>query len=92
MGDIIEAVAKAFNQFGPVAALLAGLAGMNAFFIWRDYRREASQGKQIAELQQAYTNTVLPLLTECKEAIASCKEVIYQNSQIITSWLNNGRR
>lgn len=91
MLDTFEAIAKAMNSYGPVAVLLAGLCAMNAFFIWRDFRRECSLQKQLNELHQVHNDIVLPLLTECKEAIASCKEVIKQNSTIITGFLQNGR-
>lgn len=92
MADLFSAIAEALNSYGPVIVLLAGLLILNAFFIYRDYRRESHQQRQIEALQKVHNETVLPLLTDCREAIASCKEVIYQNSQIITSWLNHGPR
>jgi len=90
MADVIKELAQAFNNYGPVAVLLAGLTAMNVFFIWRDFTREKHQQKQLEELQRVHNEIVLPLLTECKEAIASCKEVIKQNSTIITGFLQRG--
>lgn len=91
MADAFVELAEALNNYGPVTVLLAGLAAMNGFFIWRDYRREARQQKQLEELQRVHNDIVLPLLSQCKEAIGSCKEVIKQNSTIITGFLQNGR-
>ena len=90
--ESIGELAKSFNEYGPVAVLLAGLTVMNAFFIWRDYQREAQQSRQVEQLQKNHHDIVLPLLIQCKEAVSSCKEVINQNSQIIASCINNGRR
>ena len=81
----------AANNYGPVAVLLIGLATMNGFFIWRDYRRESYQQRQLEELQRVHNDIVLPLLTECKEAIASCREVIQQNSTIILNLVKHAR-
>lgn len=91
MADVFKAIAEAFNNYGPVAVLLAGLTCMNGFFIWRDFTRERHQQKQLEELQRVHNEIVLPLLKECTEAIASCKEVIKQNSAIITGFLQHGR-
>jgi len=91
MAEVFGELAKALNSYGPVTVLLAGLAAINGFFIWRDYKREARQQKQLEELQRVHNEIVLPLLTECKEAIASCKEVIKQNSTLITGFIQNGR-
>jgi hypothetical protein len=91
MADLFVEMAEALNNYGPVTVLLTGLAAINAFFIWRDYKREARQQKQLEELQRVHNEIVLPLLTECKEAVASCKEVIKQNSTIITGYLQHGR-
>jgi hypothetical protein len=91
MADIIKELAHAFNTYGPVAVLLAGLTAMNVFFIWRDFTRERHQQRQLEELQRFHNEIVLPLLTECKGAIAVCTEVIKQNSTIITGFLQHGR-
>jgi len=91
MADAFLELTEALNSYGPVTVLLAGLALINAFFIWRDYKRESHQQKQLEELQRVHNDIVLPLLTECTEAIGSCKEVIKQNSTIITGFLQNGR-
>lgn len=82
--ETVVNLAEAVNAYGPVSVLLAFLVAMNGCFIWRDYSRERHQQKQLEQLQQVHNEIVLPLLTECKEAIASCKEVIKQNSTIIT--------
>jgi len=87
--DAVIELTKAFNSYGPVSVLLAGLAVMNGFFIWRDFKRESRQQQQLEELQKVHNEIVLPLLTECKEAIGSCKEVIKQNSTIITGIAQN---
>ena len=92
MADSLSAIAEAMNQFGPAVTILAALLIMNLFFVWRDYRREDRQQKQIEAMQAVHNETVLPLLTDCTQAIAGCKEVIKQNSTIITGWLNNGSR
>lgn len=91
MLDVAKEIAEAMNNYGPVAVLLTGLVVMNAFFIWRDYARERTLQRQLDELHETHNKIVLPLLTECKEAISSCKEVIKQNSTIITGFLQNGR-
>lgn len=89
---------KALNTYGPVACIIAALMILNGFFIFRDYQRESRQQKQIEELQKNHRDVVLPLLVECKEAIASCKVVIEsckvvigQNSELIMGWIS-GRR
>lgn len=92
MIDAFLKIAEAMNSYGPVAILLAGLTTINGFFIWRDYKREAHQQKQLEELRRVHDEIVVPLLTECKEAVASCKEVIKQNSVIITGYIQNVRR
>lgn len=86
-----QEIATVVNAYGPVTALLAGLAIMNAFFVWRDYKREARQQKQLDQWQRVHNDTVIPLLMDCKEAIASSKEVIAQNSMIITGFMQHGR-
>ena len=91
MVDSFKALVEALNAYGPVAVLLAGLVAMNGFFIWRDFAREKHQQRQLEELQRVHNEIVIPLLTECKEAIAACKEVIKQNSTIITGFLSHGR-
>lgn len=89
--DHFAEIAKALNDYGPVACIIAALALLNGFFIFRDHKREDRQQRQIDELQKNHREVVLPLLVECKEAIASCKVVIAQNSEIIMGWLS-GRR
>lgn len=89
---LFHELAKALNDYGPAIVIVVALLLLNGFFIWRDYLRELRQQKQLEELQKAYNNVVIPLLTSCREAIASCKEVINQNSQIINNWITNGRR
>lgn len=91
MWDALSEMLEALNNYGPVAVMLAGLVMMNGFFIWRDFRRESHQQQQLEELQRVHNDIVLPLLTECKEAIASCKEVIHQNSTIILELVRNVR-
>lgn len=91
MTDLFNSAFEALNAYGPIAVLLVGMAVMNSFFIWRDFKRESHQQKQLEELQRVHNEIVLPLLRECSEAIASCKEVIKQNSTIITGFLQNGR-
>lgn len=91
MWDAIKSVMEALDSYGPVAVVLIGLGLMNGFFIWRDYQREANLRVQIDELNRIHNEIVLPLLTECKEAIATCKEAIQQNSAIIQGFFHNGR-
>jgi len=91
MCDALSEMMAAMNDYGPVAVMLVGLATMNGFFIWRDYRREYHQQRQLEELQKVHNDIVLPLLTECKEAIASCREVIQQNSTIILGLVRDAR-
>lgn len=91
MVDAFKEILTALDQYGPVAVILVGLALMNGFFIWRDYRREAHQQKQLEELQQIHNELMVPLLTECKEVIASCRVVIEQNSTIILGLVKNAR-
>ena len=90
MFDAITDIAKALDQFGPNLVVTAVLIVLNGFFIWRDYRREANQQKQLDELHRVHGKIVLPLLTECKEAIGTCTEVIRQNNQLIQNMAKNG--
>lgn len=90
MFDEIIELAKAMNDYGPVLIIIAALLVLNGSFIWRDFRRESKQQHQIEELQRIHNDTIIPLLTDCKEAIAGCREVISQNSTIITGWLQRG--
>lgn len=92
MSAIIEQLVIALNNYGPVLTMVAVLLVLNSIFIYRDWRREDSQRKQIAILHKTHNEIVIPLLTECKEAIAGCREVIGQNSVIITGWLQHGGR
>lgn len=92
MADLFTAIAAAFNEYGPIIVLLAGLLLMNAFFVFRDFQRERHQQAQLEALQLSQNEVILPLLAECKEAIASCKEVISQNSIIINGFLSRGGR
>jgi len=85
MVDAIAELATAMNQYGPVLTMVASLIVLNGVFMWRDWRREATQQQQIAELHRSHNDIVLPLLTDCKEVIA-------QNSLIITGWLQHGGR
>ena len=91
MADSIIEITKALNDYGPALVVVAALLVLNSFFIWRDYLREARQQNQLDELHKAHNQIVLPLLTECKEAIGACREVIKQNSQIINDWITHGR-
>lgn len=88
MDDMMKEIAKATNQYGPVVAVVLSLLLINVFFIWRDFKRENRQQSQLDDLHKTHQNIVLPLLTECKEAIAVSKEVIAQNSQIIMRMIN----
>lgn len=83
MIEAISELAEVLNNYGPALTVVAALFGLNGFFIWRDYRREGAQQREIAILQKVHNETVIPLLVECREAIASCREVINQNSHII---------
>jgi len=83
MSESIVELAKALNEYGPALVVTAALIVLNGFFIWRDYRRESNQQKQLDELHTVHNQVVLPLLTDCKEAIGACTEVIRQNNQLI---------
>lgn len=89
MLEAFNEIVKAIDGHGHVAVILAGLALMNGFFIWRDYRREAHQQKQLEELQRVHNELMVPLLGECREVIASCRVVIEQNSSIILGLVKN---
>jgi hypothetical protein len=84
-------ITKAMNAYGPTITVVAALLILVLFFVWRDYRREDRQQKQIEAMQLVHNETVIPILTDCRECIAACKEVIAQNSQLITGWLNGSR-
>jgi len=88
MAEAIAELAKALNEYGPALVVTAALLLLNGFFIWRDYRRESNQQKQLDELHRVHNQVVLPLLTECKEAIGACTEVIRQNNQLIQNLAN----
>jgi len=83
MVEIMDKLLSAMNEYGPVLVMVAVLLMVNGFFIWRDWKREERQQKQIDALHASQDGIVLPLMVECKEVIASCKEVIAQNSQVI---------
>ena len=83
MLDAIIEVAEALNNYGPALVVTAVLLVLNGFAFWRDYRREATQQKELDELHRVHNQIVLPLLTECKEAIGACTEVIRQNNELI---------
>jgi hypothetical protein len=85
MSETILELAKAIDQYGPVLVVTATLLLLNGFFIYRDWSREKLQQKQLDELHKVHNQVVLPLLTECKEAIGACTEVIRQNNQLIQS-------
>lgn len=87
MIELLTEIAKIINDHGPFVTMLAVLILVNIFFIWRDYKREARQQRQIDNLHEMHSRVILPLLTECKEAIAASKEVISQNSDLIMNWL-----
>jgi hypothetical protein len=91
MLEAFKEILSALDNYGPVAVVLVGLALMNGFFIWRDFRREAHQQKQLEELQRIHNDLMVPLLGECKEVIASCRVVIEQNSTIILNLVKNAR-
>lgn len=92
MLEAFNDIVKALNSYGPAIVIVAALVTLNGFFIYRDYLRELRLQKQFDELQKVHNEVVVPLFTSCREAIASCKEVINQNSTIINSWVTNGRR
>lgn len=89
MLEQLTEISKALNAYGPAVVICAAMLAVNGFFIWRDWKREDRQQKQIDQLHKNHQDIVIPLLTECKEAISSCKEVIAQNSQLIMSWLRS---
>lgn len=91
MFEGIAELAEAMNQFGPLITVLACLLVLNLFFVWRDFRREDRQQRQLEAMQESHNDTIMPLLTDCRECIAASKEVIAQNSQLITGWLNGSR-
>jgi hypothetical protein len=91
MVEAISEIAKSLNEYGPALVVVAVLLVLNGFFVWRDFRRESRQQRQIDDLHEAHNAVVLPLLSECKEAIAGSKEVIAQNSRLIEGWLTHGR-
>ncbi len=91
MSDVITEFVEALNSYGPAVVVMATLLAVNGFFIWRDFRREVAQQKQLDELHRVHNQVVLPLLTECKEAIGACTEVIRQNNQLIQDLASRGR-
>lgn len=91
MLDAFKEIMLALEAHGEVAVILVGLVLMNGFFIWRDYRREAHQQKQLEQLQTVHNDIMVPLLMECKAVIASCRVVIEQNSTIILGLAKNAR-
>lgn len=92
MTDVLLALVEAIREFGPAAVIMAGLLTVNGFFLYRDWRREERQQKQIDALNQQMRDTIVPLMTECREAITTCKDVIKQNSQIIVELAGRGTR
>lgn len=92
MEKTFEVLIRAMDQYGPTLVFVAVLLLVNGFFIWRDWKREDRQQKQIDSLHASHNDIVLPLLTECKEVIATCKEAIVQNSQVIAGFINGSRK
>lgn len=92
MLEAFNSVATAINSYGPAIVIVAALLTLNGFFIYRDYLRELRLQKQLEELQKVHNDVIVPLLTSCRESIASCKEVISQNSTIINNWVAHVRR
>lgn len=106
MTELFVMLVETIDKYGSVTAVIASLLLINVFFIWRDFRREDRQQKQVDSLyehifkretqQQEQIDalyhhiqeSVFPLLVECREAIATSKEVIKQNSEIIGNMKN----
>jgi hypothetical protein len=53
------------REAGPAIAVIM-------FFIWRDYKREQSLGKVIAEMEMFQRTTLLTLLQKTTEAVTAC--------------------
>jgi hypothetical protein len=90
--DGVVDLTQALHEYGPALVITAALLLLNAFFIWRDYKRESIQQREVERLHEIHSTIVLPLLGDCKAAISANTEIIRQNSQIINSWINNGPR
>jgi len=88
MEDLAKMLANTLSEYGPIVTIVVSLLLINGFFVWRDFKRENRQQAQLDELHRVHQQTIVPLLTECKEAIAVSKEVIAQNSQIIMRLIN----
>ena len=78
---------KAAGQFGTEPVLLCGFLVMFGYTSWQNHKREQvlqSRVDQLTELQHKQ-------LTECTSAVASCKTVIQQNSDILMSLIGGVR-
>jgi hypothetical protein len=83
MVEIAKKLMESLDAYGPSVVVIAVLILVNGFFIWRDWKREDRQQKAIDSLYKDNRDVVLPLLVECRDVIASCKQVIVQNSEVI---------
>lgn len=94
MIEAITELAEAFDSFGPVLVVSATLLFLVIFFVWRDHKRELAREEEVQELHKVHNEIVLPLLTECKEAIVLGTDAVKQNTQTLESfrnWMINGR-
>lgn len=86
---LIDAIQKA----GPTVVVIAGMLLLILWDRLQSHKREERQHKAIAELHNANSQTLLPVLEKCTEAIGACKEVISHNSQVLMGWIRDaGKR
>lgn len=82
MSSIIK-LCELLSEYGPVIVVVACLLAVNGFFIIRDWRRELRQEKRIDGLHDQMQSIIIPLVTECKEAVCKSTETIVQNSRLL---------
>lgn len=65
-GDFTDALSL-LKEYGPYCGSLVLAV---AFFIWRDWKREDSLVKRIADLENETRSVLLPLVRDCSAVIA----------------------
>lgn len=74
--DTIEVL----RHYGPIyGPLLLALA----FFIYRDWKREQQQSKQINRLVQENREVLIPLVKTCTEVISKNSVIMERNTQVM---------
>ena len=91
--EVINGLLTALNTYGPTVAIVAALFVCNALFVWREWKREDSNTKQIKELQDQFSaqgkawqakfeETVMPIVAKYETLASGCKEAIERSTRV----------